>query len=45
MQDAEYDLRRIPIPRTPVNKGKQKGRGVVAPALLFADGWAPTAGR
>jgi hypothetical protein len=27
------DLLRIPLPRTPVNKGKRKGRGCYAPAL------------
>jgi hypothetical protein len=27
MQDLGYELPRIPIPRTPVNKGKRKGRG------------------
>ena len=33
MQDPACELRRIPIPRTPVNKGKRKGRGATAPAL------------
>jgi hypothetical protein len=28
-----YELRRIPIPRTPVNKGKKKGQGMEALAL------------
>ena len=27
MQDLGYELRRIPIPRTPVNKDKKEGRG------------------
>jgi hypothetical protein len=27
MQDAAYGLPRTPLPRTPVNKGKRKGRG------------------
>jgi hypothetical protein len=27
------ELRRIPLPRTPVNKGKKKGRGRVKAAL------------
>ena len=27
MQDLGYELPRIPIPRTPVNKGIKKGRG------------------
>jgi hypothetical protein len=26
MRDLAYELPRIPIPRTPVNKGKRKGR-------------------
>ena len=29
MQDLANDLPRIPLPRTPVNKGMKKGRGVV----------------
>jgi hypothetical protein len=28
MQDAGYGLRRIPLPRTPVNKGIRKGRSL-----------------
>jgi len=32
MQDLGYELRRIPIPRTWVNKGKKEGRGIYAPA-------------
>jgi hypothetical protein len=28
MQDLGYELPRIPIPRTPVNKGKDKDRSV-----------------
>jgi hypothetical protein len=31
------EVRRIPIPRTSVNKGMKKGRGVAAPALLAAE--------
>jgi hypothetical protein len=27
MQDVGFGLRRIPLPRTQVNKGKEKGRG------------------
>ena len=34
MHDPVYGFRRTPIPRTPVNKGKKKGRGILAPALL-----------
>src|SRR5215217_5606708 len=33
MQDLGYELPRIPIPRTPVNKGKKKGRRCYTPAL------------
>ena len=33
MQDLGYELPRIYIPRTRVNKGKNKGRGVAASAL------------
>jgi hypothetical protein len=35
MQDPGYELPRIPIPRTPVNKGKKekKGRDIVAQIL------------
>jgi len=32
MHDPASELRRINLPRTPVNKGIRKGRGVVAPA-------------
>ena len=28
---SESELLRIPLPRTPVNKGKEKGSGFVAP--------------
>ena len=35
MQDLGYELPRILIPRTPVNKGKKKGQSVLAPALLL----------
>jgi hypothetical protein len=31
MQDPASELPRIPIPRTPVNKGKKKGRGLEGP--------------
>src|SRR5215203_3780285 len=31
MQDLEYELPRIPIPRTRVNKGKKRARGYYAP--------------
>jgi hypothetical protein len=31
MQDLGYELPRIPIPRTPVNRGKKKGRGQEIP--------------
>src|SRR5215217_7979129 len=34
MQDPASELPRKPIPRTPVNKGKKKGRSASAPALL-----------
>jgi hypothetical protein len=34
MQDPGYELPRIPIPRTWVNKGKEKDRNVDAPVLL-----------
>src|SRR5215217_2780692 len=33
MQDRESELLRIPLPRTPVNKAKEKGRSCFAPAL------------
>ena len=39
MQDLGYELPRIPIPRTPVNKGKGKGRSYDAPALLLCALW------
>jgi len=39
MQDLGYELPRIPIPRTPVNKGKEKGRGYFAPALPSCRGY------
>src|SRR5215207_11198606 len=35
MQDLGYELRRIPIPRTSVNKGKRKGWVLRDPALLI----------
>ncbi len=35
IQDAGYDLPRIVLPRTWVNKGKKKGRSVDAPAPLM----------
>jgi hypothetical protein len=31
MHNAGGELRRIPLPRTPVNKGKKKGRGCSKP--------------
>jgi hypothetical protein len=31
------ELRRIPLPRTWMNKGKKKGRGVCQPGPLFMD--------
>jgi len=33
MQDLGYELPRIPIPRTSVNKAKKRGRSCFAPAL------------
>src|SRR4051795_5885660 len=33
MQDLASGLRRITLPRTPLNKGKEKGRSYDAPAL------------
>jgi hypothetical protein len=33
--DFRRELRRIPIPRTTVNKGKRKGRGQLATATLL----------
>jgi hypothetical protein len=36
MHDPANVLRRIPLPRTPVNKGKKKGRGCYTPALKRA---------
>ena len=36
MQDFGYELPRIHIPRTPLNKGMEKGRGVAVPALRKA---------
>jgi hypothetical protein len=39
MQDLGYELPRIPIPRTPVHKGKKKGRSYDAPALLTPLVW------
>ena len=35
MQDLGFELPRILIPRTSVNKGRKKGRGMEAPALLW----------
>ena len=35
MQDPANELRRMHIPRTPVNKGKRKGRDLAAPALSW----------
>jgi hypothetical protein len=47
MQDLGYELPRIPIPRTPVNKGMRKGRSYDArPSVLranyFASSYGPT---
>ena len=36
-ESPKGEVRRIPIPRTPVNKGKKKGRGSDAPALGLMD--------
>jgi hypothetical protein len=36
MQDLASELRRIPIPRTPVNKGRKEGRSY--DARLFLSG-------
>src|SRR5215217_4708367 len=36
MHDPASELRRIPIPRTPVNKDKKKGLSCYAPALLVS---------
>src|SRR5215207_6955865 len=33
MQHTGYELPRIPVPRTPLNKGKEKGRDSYIPAL------------
>jgi hypothetical protein len=36
MHDVASELRRILLPRTPVNKGKREGPGLlIAPALFF----------
>ena len=43
MQDPASKLRRIPLPRTSVNKGKRKGRGCYAPALRMR--WVRPSGR
>jgi hypothetical protein len=38
MHNAVYELLRIPLPRTPVNKGRKKGRGCYhAPAPLLRE--------
>jgi hypothetical protein len=34
MQDPGCELRRISIPRTPVNKGSRKGLGLLTPGPL-----------
>src|SRR5215207_7720798 len=34
-ESPKGELRRISIPRTPVNKGKKKGRGLTAPGPLL----------
>jgi hypothetical protein len=33
MQDLGYELQRIPLPRTPVNRGKSKGRSPGPPPV------------
>jgi hypothetical protein len=38
MHDHASELRRIPIPRTSMNKGKRKGRGCYTPALRTTPG-------
>jgi hypothetical protein len=40
MQDVGSGLRRIFLPRTRVNKGKRKGRGVVATPASVASGYS-----
>jgi hypothetical protein len=41
MQDPGYELRKIYLPRTPVNKGKNKGRGFfLEPRPLFGTRYA-----
>src|SRR5215213_4938844 len=48
MQDPGYELPRMSIPRSWVNKGKRKGRGCSSPALLSASGlrlWGDPLGR
>jgi hypothetical protein len=37
MQNVGFELPRIPVPRTPVNKGKKKGRCVAASARLVLE--------
>ena len=43
MQNVVYELRRIHLPRTWVNKGKEKGRGCYTPALLHKGQFAASA--
>jgi hypothetical protein len=44
MQDLGYELPRIPIPRTRVNKGKRKGQSCSTPTFILAPrAGAPTA--
>src|ERR671910_2517752 len=45
MQDPGYELPRIPIPRTRVNKGKRKGWVSKDPALLITASDLPLVGR
>ena len=40
IQDGESELPRIPVPRTPVNKGMKEGQGCYYPRPWFALGGA-----
>src|SRR5215216_5270752 len=44
MQDCRYEFRRIYLPRTPVNKGKEKGRGSMTGPVTVRE-QAPVAAR
>ena len=37
MQDLGYGLPKMPLPRTPVKRGLEKGRGFGTPALSIQD--------